>query len=288
MPLQLADKAVRLAQFEARAIFNQKDFVPGTFLYGVNIGGNGLLSTLYAASVDSGATVSAKWYDYSTGQEFGEMNLLAEHTPLTASETGNKLFLSGTTDKLLVEITVTGGNATVGLYGSVIESIGTDLGQAIKEDGQTAAGTDKALVVAGLDETEGKYFVIRTDHGTLLIKQDEGQPYLAFDEVTVIDEPEPDQVIAIHAETVPADTQRRYELVQFSTRRSGYFRASLDGVPVGLVRSGPAALNPVMSWSPYLRAAAGQELVITWEPAEIIIDFETQMSYSLQASDWPA
>lgn len=133
-----------------------------------------MLSSLYVHTLDPGATVVVTYHQATTGQEVGEEVLLATHNIVSVAGTTDQITVPRIHNKPTVTVTVTGGNVTLGLLVTVVDTIVSDIDQALAQDGESfELLQDKAMPTAGLDESSNVLRFLRLDsQGRLLISGD--------------------------------------------------------------------------------------------------------------------
>jgi hypothetical protein len=143
----------------------------GTYYAKLDLSGNSVLSTVLVEAADAGASVLVEYFDFTTGFEIGEGNLLRAHNPLSSGLATDKVLVGNTHDKAYAKATVTGGSATFSVYGTVVSTSATELADAIIEENQTVNFlTDKAVAMGGYDETNGVWKFLRIgEDGEILV-----------------------------------------------------------------------------------------------------------------------
>jgi hypothetical protein len=134
----------------------------GDYFAKIDISGNSVLSTLLVESCDVGATVNVSYYDFTTGGEIGEANLLKQHPEINAGLSTNRVLVGNTHDKAFIKASVVGGSARFSVYGTIVSTSATELADAIIQENQTVNFlTDKALGIGGYDAENGVWKFIR-------------------------------------------------------------------------------------------------------------------------------
>jgi hypothetical protein len=148
---------------------------PGVYRFETHIEGNSILSSVFAKAIDAGATIDARWVDYTTGKEEGEEYELEAHRQLTDADAlvTDRITVTRIHNKPHLEVTVAGGNAEFSVYFTVVSSFASDLDNALVFDQQIAnLARDKGMPIAGYDEDGGTFNFIRAEDGRLLVKFD--------------------------------------------------------------------------------------------------------------------
>jgi hypothetical protein len=137
----------RLKELESNDFLPLLERGPGVYLEKLETAGNSILSSVFIQSADPGATVDVAYYQVTAGtEELNERSPLAEHPTLTdASAPGtSKLLVTGIHNKPRVEVTVTGGNATFGVYGTLVTQFPVEL-QSFLQGHSVNLGQDKSI-----------------------------------------------------------------------------------------------------------------------------------------------
>jgi len=135
--------------------------VAGVYYAKLDLAGNSILSTVLVEST-AGGSVLVEYYDFTTGFEIGEGNLLRQHNPLSSGLATDKVLVGNTHDKAYLKATVTGGSVKFSVYGTIVSTSATELADAIIEENQTVNFlTDKAVAMGGYDETNGVWKFLR-------------------------------------------------------------------------------------------------------------------------------
>lgn len=170
------EATIRLGLYETKAVVPLQAVAPGTYTLPFHSEGNSLLSTVYVKTADPGASVKVNYWDYTTGVDLtadpGDRHNLQSHVLLLAAGApqNDRIIVTGLHNKPNLEVIVTGGNVTFGVYVTVVSSFASDLDQNLKFQAQTAdLAHDKGLVVSGYDATLGKFFMLPIDNGSVKV-----------------------------------------------------------------------------------------------------------------------
>lgn len=162
----------RLTLFESRALIPIQTFTPNVYTKRMLSEGNSLLSSLFVISMDPGASIKASYWDYTVGSELGERYELGGH-PLVTSPTApsnDRRLITQLHNKPNLELIVTGGSVTLGVYITVVQSFASDLDSALKQDEQVVdLNRDKGIPVVTFDEAANKFFFLKSINGNLPI-----------------------------------------------------------------------------------------------------------------------
>lgn len=164
-------QSLELFQLREPASNNLISRAPGVYEINTRIQGNSLLSTLYVHSLDAGASVLVEYVESTTGEIQGELFPLTSHPVQTAA--GNppsRILVTRIHNKPVCRATVIGGNASFGVYATVVGSDATDIDSALQLEGAPfAPTTHKGIPIAGVDESGDWKFARFTDTGELKI-----------------------------------------------------------------------------------------------------------------------
>lgn len=164
----------RRGEFDSDTILPLDDYPPGEYVVPMYIQGNSILSSLFVASVDPGATVSVEYFEITTGsaEREGEEILLEVHPPLTGVPGTSKLTVTRIHEKPRVRMIVTGGNVRAQVHTTVVTSFASDLDAALKYEEQPADLTpngDRGIPLVGYDEGDTLWHFLRVDNGVLQV-----------------------------------------------------------------------------------------------------------------------
>jgi hypothetical protein len=232
---------------------------PGEYLRETRIQGNAILSTLYVESIDPGASVLVQYFETTTAEFDGETLLLAEH-PLqtTAKNPPSKIAVSRIHNKPICKVTVSGGNAVFGVYGTVVSSTASDIDDALVQDGEDFDQEDtQGMPMACYDPLADKMFLLRCLEGTIPVSlQEIGD---AIDIVSIATST-PGLVQELVTTTVPAGKNRFINKVRVVCRGYACWTLKVNGDIIGSGRNSPANEQPEMIYTPRYKSLPGDEI----------------------------
>lgn len=154
----MAEDVVRLGLYESKTVVPLQVRGPGVYVQKLEIAGNSILSSLFVKQLDLGATVTVTYQDFGVGGDDGEAVFLDAHVTPTVPGT-DRILVTRVHNKPYITITITGGNAQLGIYVSVISSFASDLDSALKAHLQNVnLVDDRALPQAFYDTGTGKWY----------------------------------------------------------------------------------------------------------------------------------
>lgn len=171
----MANQVISLRQAQTRDLLPLESRGPGVYEVKLLLEGNSLLSTLWVKTIDGGASVSARYYDVTSGRGDGEQGTLPSHPVATVASTGHsKITVTPFHNNPVLEVTVAGGNAEFSIWGTVVSSFATDIGAALVFDQSTFVPTvTKGIPIVGLDRVQNKLFMINVENGVIPVSQSE-------------------------------------------------------------------------------------------------------------------
>jgi hypothetical protein len=116
-------------------------------------------------SIDPGATLKVNWYDFGVGNpQPGFPNTerydLTSHALVTGpliAPSDERIIVTRIHNKPQLEYVLTGGNATFGVYITLVSSFATDSDAALVAAGQPSSSNDRGSPTAILDPTTGQW-----------------------------------------------------------------------------------------------------------------------------------
>ncbi len=163
----------RLGLFESTVALQLAARGPGTYTQQFLVEGNSIISSLFIETADPGATVKVNWYDTTVGSDVGERFDLGSH-PLYTGPIGpitDRQVIARVHNKPVVEIIVTGGNVTFGIYVTIVSAFATAGDAALVSDNQTVQlGADKGTPQAIYDPVAGKWYFAQGTGGVQSVK----------------------------------------------------------------------------------------------------------------------
>jgi hypothetical protein len=171
MPIEIP-VVERLTLFESRALIPIQTFTPEVYTKRMLSEGNSLLSSLFIVAMDPGASVKASYWDTGVGSDAGERYELGGHPLLTSptAPSDDRQLITKLHNKPNLELIVTGGNVTLGVYITVVQSFASDLDSALKRDEQIVdLNRDKGIPIVTYDDAAGQFFFLKSINGNLPI-----------------------------------------------------------------------------------------------------------------------
>jgi len=111
---------IQISMGETACGFGVQSRVAGTYSRALTItNGCALKSSLFISAIDPGATITATYSDTTTGNNYGESIVLGVHGPFddtTILPFTSQKIITGYHNKPIVDIVITGGSVTFGLY----------------------------------------------------------------------------------------------------------------------------------------------------------------------------
>lgn len=261
----LGVEIIKLSLFETRAVVPLRTLSPGTYTQRLLTQGNSILSTVFVESIDVGASISVRYFDFTTGELALEQYDLGTHTTITTAPNWNRILIPRIHDKPVVEITIAGGNVRFGVYVSVISSFASDLDQALQLDGALAdLLAHKGMPVMTYDELQGKFFFLRGDNGVIPVSVSEAGDALALSAQT-ISTPGTEQTLI--TSTVPAGKVYKLSMAIVTCRQRAEYVIDIDGAIIGSGRTGASNLKDLFPWSPRRSVAAGETVSLKFTAA---------------------
>lgn len=261
--VELAGEIINLSLYETLAIVPMRTFSAGTYTQRLHTQGNSILSSLFIDTIDPATTVQVNYYDSGAGSEDGERYDLASHDPQSgASFSPNRILITKLHDKPVVEIIVTGGDARIGLYVTVVASFASDLDSALKKDNAIAdLLSDKGIPMVTYDEALNRFFILRSEQGVLPVSVSEAGDlvHLAANDVST-----PGAAQDLITDTVPVGKTRKMTQVVVCCRSHGSYVVTSDSDIIGSGRTGPANPKDIFTWAPRKSEAAGKLLKVTF------------------------
>jgi len=258
----------RLQLYDSNTVFQIESRAPGVYKERVATSGNSILSTIWVKSLDPGASVLARWYDVGPGNDEypGEQIELVNHGAITTADTSDRRIASKLHNKAFLEVTVTGGNATFGVYVTVVSSFPSG---GLYVDGQDAiTSTDGGSALTIYDEVANKFYLARGNDGILDVNLAGGSIYVGppgtpFNKTNALETDGSEQTFI--DETVPVGKIWRLVRAKFLSRCYGVGDILIDGTSVDGCLTSPAESNVICEQSPFITLVAGQRLVIKFK-----------------------
>lgn len=153
--------------YETADPFSLRTLPAGTHTFLLTTGGNSLLSSLFVAAVDPGASITVNYFSQTTGDTVHERTPLTSHNTISAAQTAaDQIIVTRIHNKTYVEVVIAGGSVTFGIEVTVISTFAVDLSAATKKDNATFFPLlDQALPIAVLDRTTNTYQIWGGENG---------------------------------------------------------------------------------------------------------------------------
>lgn len=165
-----AERQIRLPLYTTRDVINLQTLGPGTYEQQLYTEGNSLLSTVHVTAADPGASVTVRYWDFGIGfpPNYNERVDLDSHAAVGTAGESDRILVTRLHNKPVLEVEVTGGNVTFGVYVTVVASFASDLDSALHKDGDTAdLSSDKGLPIMCLDEANNEFRILRCEDGAI-------------------------------------------------------------------------------------------------------------------------
>jgi hypothetical protein len=159
-----------LKEFDTATPISLETRAPGTYNEKLLVEGNSILSTVFVASADPGASVAVSYHDHTTGEDEGEEYFLAEHPILSAGPQNSRLTVTRIHNNPSIRCVVTGGNVRFSVYVTVVAAFASDLDAALQmQEEVVVLDRDKGIPITVLDSATGKWFFLQSTNGRLQI-----------------------------------------------------------------------------------------------------------------------
>jgi hypothetical protein len=246
----------RVNLYETTALIPVQTFGIGTHIFPVATYGNSILSTVWVKDLDNGANVLVKWYEHSigSGDTPGQRIDLISHTPINLADTSDRKIITKIHNKPQCEVIVNGGNATLGLYLTVVADSAQD---GLYFDAQIFnPGSDSGAGLSVYDENENKWFLLRSNQGVLLAEitggiistELVGTPFSFHATQTT----QLNNWSNILTEIVPSGKIWKLREVKINARMYGEFEIYKNSDLIGNGFSGAGESMPKFTWPPFL------------------------------------
>jgi len=256
----------RLNLYDSIQLLPVQLLVPGTRFVAAAPFGNSILSTLWVKSVEVGASIEVKWFDYGPGPELypGEKVYLKSHKIISSSDVSDRVVISKIHNKAIAEIIVTGGNVEAGIFITSISSFPVDAPypDGVTYNSENDAGNAQVL----LNDGDGKFYIWR---GT-----QEGAANVNITGGTILEAPFNVKILSQQAQTTPAINQVlinanvpsgknwRLRNLKLATRAYGKFIITANSVIIGEGFTGPAESNAKYEIFPYWPIASALNIKV--------------------------
>ena len=156
--------------YDSRDVVTLQTFTPGVYFQQLETQGNSILSTVFVSTLSVGANVKVEYIESGAGTDEGESIPLEEHPLLTTAPQSSKILVTRMHNKPYIKITVTGGNARVGVYVTVVASFASELDSALLFEGEPfLENVIKGLMIAGVDDDTDSVQFMRFKNGKLQV-----------------------------------------------------------------------------------------------------------------------
>lgn len=234
------------------------------------IEGNAFLSTVFIESLDVGASVEVKYWDFTTGKAVSERYDLPSHS-LQSAAGSNRILVTRIHNKPICEVTVTGGNATFGVYITTVSYSASDLENALKFNEQsTDLVIDKALPSSLYDPVTGKWYFTKSDQGIQIVKViDSGEAagslfFPSFNGVT-----NPGNTQTLISDTVTAGKTRLIRQSVIYCQAYAEYEIIVDGAIVGGGGTSPSNPKDIFPFDPNFPVSGGKVIEVKFRAATI-------------------
>jgi hypothetical protein len=258
----------RLNLYDSAIVFEIAPRAAGVYKERVSVGGNSILSTLWVKSIDPGASVSARWYDIGPGNDEypGEQVDLVNHGTITTADVSDRRVASKCHNKAFLEVTVTGGSATFGVYVTVVSSFPSG---GLYLEGQSAIlTTDGGTGITIYDPSDGKFYLARGEQGVANVNIVGGSIYTGVpgDPFVFKSKIETTGIWqTLISETVPVGKKWRLVSVKFLARCYGEGDILINEISIDNSLTSPAESNVVCAQNPLIEMIAGQKLEVKYK-----------------------
>lgn len=253
-----AQRLTRLNLYESLPIVPIQEFEPGEQTIQVHSYGNSLLATLWVKEVSPGAVIKVKWYDIGPGSgDFpGERIYVAAHADISTNDTSDRRLIPGIHNKCFVEIIVTGGNVTAGVYATAVTSFPQYSPFRDEQDVNYASDTGNPIVL--LDRELNKWFLatgsegiqnVNVTGGTISAEL-AGEPII-FSQKTITD----GSLQTLISLMVPVSKLWKVRKVDICSRCYGEFYLIANSVIIGEGKTSPIESNLSFILSPYFKVS---------------------------------
>jgi len=251
-----AQRLTRLNLYESMPVIPVQLFNAGTETAQISSYGNSLLATLWVKSIEAGASVLVRWYDIGpgSGDYPGERIYIAQHAIVATDDTSDRRLVPGIHNKVWVEVIVTGGSATLGVYATSVSSFPQQ--SPFKDEDVANLSNDTGNPSVLLDRDLGKYFLATGKEGATNVNivggsiaaEIAGDPKI-FSFKTVTD----GTLQTLISQTVPANKLWKLRKVDICSRCYGEFYLVANNVIIGEGKTSPLSENCSFLLAPYMK-----------------------------------
>lgn len=259
---------IRLGLYDTMALIPVSAFSAGSYLFPTSTYSNSLLSTIWVKQIDPGAVITSRWYDIGPGSgNFpGEKIYISAHKTISTSDTSDRRLVPAIHNKAFLEIEITGGSATFGVYITAVSSFPQD---APYRDGQEVLfSTDAANGLAILDPSDDKWHFLRGPQGALnaylvggsVGADPAGEPFLFLARTQTT----PNVYQTLITQTVPAGKLWKTRQAKVICRASGEYQIYADSDIIGEGKTSQAETNSKFDWKPYCKQAENKVITLKY------------------------
>lgn len=248
----MAEEILRLSEYESKAIVPLATRAPGVYIQKLATAGNSLLSSVYVASLDGGASIKVEYFDYGVGSDEGENYPLNAHDTVSTALTTDRKLISNIHDKPYVKCTISGGSVRFGVYASVVFTSASDIDNALQRENEPVnLILDKGIPIMVYDEINGEWRFARGEDGIQDVRivgnvavGEPGDP--EFADYQGITTPGTEQTLISY--TVPAGKTFNLLDVKVICRHETTAKIEGDGNIIGSLRTSAATPNGLFAY----------------------------------------
>jgi hypothetical protein len=153
---------------ETSRILSETVLGPGLYQIPINPNGNALLSSLLVRVLSGGASVQVTYWQTTTQDETLERTPVGAHALVLASNmAAQQIVVSKIHSKLWAEVLVTGGSATVGIFGTIVDYTSSEITSTLQHSGSPVVNGGLGLPVLA-QENGVMSFLRQPDRGVAL------------------------------------------------------------------------------------------------------------------------
>lgn len=235
----------------------------GVYTRKMLIEGNAFLSTVFIESIDVGASVEVKYYDFTTGKIVSERFDLTSHSSISSAGS-ERIVVTRIHNKPICEVTVLNGSARFGVYITAVSYSASDIDNALKFNEQDVSlSLDKALPEALYDPVTNKWYFAQSDKGIQIVKvidsgETAGTPiFPSFVGIT-----DPGVTQNLISDTVSAGKTRLIRQVIVSCSAYGEYEILADGAIIGSGITSPSNPKDIFPFDPNFPVPSGKTIEV--------------------------
>lgn len=255
-------EVVALRNEDTNNLFKLDTYTPGTYTKKIIMDSQSILSTVFVKAIDLGASVKVNYWQDTSGtieEDLERFDLPSHPLQSAPNPMGNQILVPRIHNKPRIEVVVTGGSVTFGVYASARNETASDIDSALQLDASDVdLLSDKGIPTMCYDQAQNKFFFLRCENGTIPVSFSEaGTPF--YEGNQTVSTPGVEQTILDF--TVAASKIRRLnQAIVTSGTTHGLFRIQRGSDIIGSGRIGSGNLNNTFPWLPRFEAAAGQRI----------------------------